>query len=106
MLAGETRGQWTLTRDWLDDRMKAGRLPYSFDARGWKCLDEHGLQCARQLVKNETLRKDLIEYQTRTLRKTPRAANKYIQDHIAHGESLEDIAKGLLAAGGVIPIRS
>ena len=99
ILAGETAGQWRLSRDWLDDRIKAGRLPFSLDARGWKCLDEHGLQCARKLVKDETLRRALVEYQTQKLGKSPRAANKYIKEHLARSESLEDIAKGLFAQG-------
>jgi hypothetical protein len=99
ILAGETAGQWRLTRDWLDDRLKAGRLPFSLDARGWKCLDEHGLQYARTLIKDETLRRALVGYQTQKLGKSPRAANKYIQEHRARGESLEDIAKGLFTQG-------
>jgi hypothetical protein len=99
ILAGETEGQWRLTRDWLDDRLKVGSLPFRLDARGWKCLDEHGLQCARKLIKDETLRRALVGYQTQKLGKSPRAANKYIKEHRAHGENLEDIAKGLFAQG-------
>ena len=97
VLTGETEGQWRLTRDWLDDRIKAGRIPFSRDARGWKCLDEHGLQCARKLVKDETLRRALVGYQIDELRKSRRAANKFIQEHEARGESLEDIAEALLS---------
>jgi len=97
ILASETGVQWTLTRDWLDDRMKAGSLPFGFDARGWKYLDEHGLQCARKLVKDETTRRALGDYQMNTLGKSRRAANKFIQGHAARGESLEDIAKALLS---------
>jgi hypothetical protein len=97
ILAGETGERWTLSRDWLDDRMNAGGLPIVRDAQGRKCLDENGLQVARKLVKGETLRKELVAYQMDTLGKSRRAANKYIQEHEARGESFEDIAKALLS---------
>jgi hypothetical protein len=92
------KDHWTPpSRDWLDDRIKEGVLPVIRDAQGRKCLDENGLHCARTLVKGENIRRWVVEYYTNTLRKTARAANKYIQKHKACGESLEDITKGLLA---------
>jgi len=82
-------GQWTPPRDWLYDQINTGTLPVVCN----KWLDENGLQCARKLVKDKTLRETLVEYQTQW--KSRRAANKYIQEHEARGESLEDIAKAL-----------
>jgi len=86
-------GQWTPPRDWLYDQINAGTLPVVCN----KWLDENGLQCARKLVKDKTLRKALVEYQTQW--KSRRAANKFIQEHEDRGESLEDIAKALLSQG-------
>ena len=40
-----------------------------------------------------------MDYQIKELRKTRRAANKYIQEHEARGESFEEIAKALQAHG-------
>jgi hypothetical protein len=92
--------QWTPSRDWLDDQMKAGRLPYVLDARGWKCLDEHGLQYARKLVKDEKDRRELVAYQMETLGKSRRAANKYLDEHTAKGESYADITTKFLPHRG------
>jgi hypothetical protein len=90
-------GQWTPPRDWLDDRMHKGILPYVLNVRGWKCLDEDGLHCARQLVKDENDRGALVAYQMDELRQSRRAVNKFIQEHEARGESLEAIAEALLS---------
>ena len=90
-------GQWTPPRDWLDDRMHKGILPYVLNVRGWECLDEDGLHCARQLVKDENDRRALVAYQMDELRQSRRAANKFIQEHQARGESLEAIAEALLS---------
>jgi hypothetical protein len=90
-------GQWTPSRDWLDDQMNKGILPVVLDKRGWKCLDEHGLQCARKRVKDENARRALVNYQMDELGKSRRAANKWIQECIARGESPEDMGKALCA---------
>lgn len=92
-------GQWTPPRDWLYDRINTGVLPVVCDTQGRKCLDEHGVQYARKLVKDENDRMALVEYQMDTLGKSRRAANKFIQEHENRGESLEDIAKALLSQG-------
>lgn len=92
--------QWRPSPDWLHDRMKDRRLPFVFDARGWKCLDEPGLQCARKLVKDENDRRALVNYQMHALGKSRRAANKYIDEHAAKGESYADITKKLLPRRG------
>ena len=83
-------GQWTPSRDWLDDRMNAGTLPVVLDKRGWKCLDEHSLYCARKLIKDENDRRELVKY-LMSLGTTRRAANKRIQEHRERGESYADM---------------
>jgi hypothetical protein len=93
-------GQWTPPRDWLDDRMNKGVLPFGRNELGWKCLNEHGLQYTSKLVKDENDRRVLVAYQMNTLGKSRRAANKYIDEHIAKGENYADITQKLLPRRG------
>jgi hypothetical protein len=83
--------------------MQAGRLPYVLDARGWKCLDEDGLQCARKLVKDEVLRKDLVDYQIDILGKSRRAVISSFRIMNRAERALRILQRHYILKNGLVP---